>query len=68
MAEVICVGIAYLDYVFKGDFDPSDSRTMFANDFNQYGGGMAATASVTVALLGGFSAFWGRLGNDETGL
>lgn len=68
MAEVICVGIAYLDYVFEGDFDPYDSRTMFANDFNQYGGGMAATASVTVALLGGFSAFWGRLGNDETGL
>lgn len=56
MAEVICVGIAYLDYVFEGDFDPSDSRTMFANDFNQYGGGMAATAGLKCTKPGGRGA------------
>lgn len=67
MAEVICVGIAFLDYVFEGEFDLAADQVTFAQDFNQYGGGMAATASVAVARLGGFSSFWGRLGDDETG-
>lgn len=68
MAEVTCVGIAFLDHVFEGEFDLADGELSFAQDFNQYGGGTAATASVTVVRLGGFSAFWGRLGDDETGL
>lgn len=68
MAEVICVGIAFLDHVFEGDFTLADGDVAFADDFNQYGGGMAATASVAAARLGGFASFWGRLGDDETGL
>ncbi|MEP4380403.1 MAG: PfkB family carbohydrate kinase [Alphaproteobacteria bacterium] len=68
MAEVICVGIAFLDHVFEGDFELAGGDLAFAHDFNQYGGGTAATASVTVVRLGGFSTFWGRLGDDETGL
>jgi len=68
MAEVICVGIAFLDHVFEGDFELTGGDLAFAQDFNQYGGGMAATASVAVVRLGGFASFWGRLGDDETGL
>ena len=68
MAEVICVGIAFLDHVFEGDFKLAGGDLAFAQDFNQYGGGTAATASVAVVRLGGFSAFWGRLVDDETGL
>lgn len=68
MAEVICVGVAFLDHVFEGNFELTGADLAFAQDFNQYGGGTAATASVAVARLGGFSAFWGRLGDDETGL
>ncbi|MBT5945588.1 MAG: sugar kinase [Rhodospirillaceae bacterium] len=68
MAEVTCVGIALLDHVFEGDFELTGGDLAFAQDFNQYGGGTAATASVAVVRLGGFSTFWGRLGDDETGL
>lgn len=68
MAEVTCIGIAFLDHVFEGDFKLTGGGLAFAQDFNQYGGGTAATASVTIVRLGGFSAFWGRLGDDETGL
>ncbi len=68
MAEVTCVGIAFLDHVFEGDFELTAGGLTFAQDFNQYGGGTAATASVSVVRLGGFSAFWGRLGDDDTGL
>ncbi len=68
MAEVTCTGIAFLDHVFEGDFDLAKGGLAFAQDFNQYGGGTAATASVTVVRLGGFSTFWGRLGDDETGM
>ena len=68
MAEVTCVGIAFLDHVFEGDFELTGGGLAFAQDFNQYGGGTAATASVTVVRLGGFSTFLGRLGDDETGL
>lgn len=67
MAEVICVGIAFLDHVFEGDFELTGSDLTFAQDYNQYGGGTAATASVAVVRMGGFSAFWGRLGDDATG-
>jgi len=68
MAEVTCVGIAFLDHVFEGDFELTGGGLAFAQDFNQYGGGTAATASVTVVRLGRISTFWGRLGDDETGL
>ena len=68
MAEVTCVGVAFLDHVFEGDFELTGEDLAFAQDFNQYGGGMAATGSVAVARLGGFANFWGRLGDDETGL
>ncbi|MDA0786177.1 MAG: PfkB family carbohydrate kinase [Proteobacteria bacterium] len=68
MAEVTCIGIAFLDHVFEGDFELAGGGLTFAQDFNQYGGGTAATASVAVVRLGGLSAFWGRLGDDDTGL
>lgn len=68
MAEVTCVGIAFLDHVFEGDFETAGGDLAFAQDFNQYGGGTAATASVAVVRLGGYATFWGRLGDDETGL
>jgi len=67
MAEVICVGVAFLDYVFEADLPTSNDSKTFARTYAQYGGGMAATASVAVVQLGGKASLWGRLGNDDTG-
>ncbi|MBO6782031.1 MAG: sugar kinase [Alphaproteobacteria bacterium] len=67
MAEVICVGVAYLDYVFEADPPAAHDVTTFAHEYRQFGGGMAATASVAVSLLGGYSVLWSRLGDDEAG-
>lgn len=67
MAEVICVGVAFLDNVFEAELPTSNDSKTFASDYRQFGGGMAATASVSVVRLGGKSALWGRVGNDEAG-
>lgn len=67
MAEVICVGVAVLDHVFEADLPASSDSKTFARTYAQFGGGMAATASVAVARLGGKAALWSRLGNDDTG-
>lgn len=67
MAEIICVGVPFLDYVFEADLPASDDSKTFARSYQQFGGGMAATASVTVARLGGRAALWGRVGMDEAG-
>jgi len=67
MAEIICVGVPFLDYVFEADLPASDDSKTFARNYQQFGGGMAATASVTVARLGGRASLWGRVGMDEAG-
>ncbi len=67
MAEVICVGVAFLDHVFEADKPASNDSKTFAREYAQSGGGMAATASVAVSLLGGKAILWGRLGDDEVG-
>ena len=67
MAEVICVGVAFLDCVFEADLPASNDSKTFARNDQQFGGGMAATASISVARRGGKAALWGRVGNDEVG-
>lgn len=67
MAEVICVGVAFLDYVFESENPMAVDGKTFAHDHHLFGGGMAATAAASIAKLGGVASFWGRLGDDETG-
>lgn len=67
MAEVICVGVAFLDHIFEANPPTSRDSKTFASEYRQFGGGMAATASVAVSLLGGRATLWGRLGNDPAG-
>lgn len=67
MAEVICAGVAFLDHVFRvGGGGPPGNRA-FAEGYRPTGGGMAATAAVAVARLGGEAALWSRLGDDAAG-
>lgn len=67
--RVVCLGLSALDHVWRVDALPAASGAVKtrALDFDTIGGGMAATASVTVARLGGRAMFWGRAGDDAAG-
>ncbi len=65
---IICVGLSALDYIWQADRLPdADLSKVRAHQFMTAGGGMAATAAVTVARLGGDAHFWGRAGDDPAG-
>ncbi len=64
MASVISIGIAVLDYIFAVDAMPSRPEKFRARDMAIAGGGLAATAAVAVARLGGRSELITRLGMD----
>lgn len=67
MAEVICVGIAVLDRVFRVDEHPTRPGKYRASERAVVGGGVAANAAVAVARLGGRARFFGVVGDDDTG-
>lgn len=67
MARVVCLGIAVLDRIYEVESIPAEPVKVTALDYRETGGGMAATAAVAVAALGGEAAFWGRLGADASG-
>ena len=65
--RIICLGHSALDHTFRVAAIPSSAGKIRADSYDQSGGGMAATAAVTVARLGGNAAFWGRAGDDTAG-
>lgn len=66
--RVICLGLSALDQVWRvPDFFSGGSQKIRALDYATMGGGMAATAAVAIARLGGIAAFWGRGGDDAAG-
>jgi sulfofructose kinase len=65
--NVLCVGHASYDLIFKVDTHPASDEKVFAKDFLACGGGPAANAAVQVAKLGGRSGFAGYLGQDLYG-
>jgi len=65
--DVLCVGHAAYDLTFAIPHHPAPDEKAFATDFAGCGGGPAANAAVTVAKLGGRSAFAGYLGQDIYG-
>lgn len=67
MAAIICLGIAVRDLVFRVPALPTQPGKLTARDLAPRGGGMAATAAVAAAALGGEVAYWGRLGDDAAG-
>jgi sulfofructose kinase len=67
MIDVLCVGHAAYDLTFAVPHHPAPDEKTFATDFVGCGGGPAANAAVTVAKLGGRSAFAGYLGQDIYG-
>jgi sulfofructose kinase len=67
MIDVLCVGHAAYDLTFAIPHHPAPDEKAFATDFAACGGGPAANAAVTIAKLGGRSAFAGFLGQDIYG-
>ena len=66
--RVICLGLSALDQVWRvPEFFSGGSQKIKSLEYAAMGGGMAATAAVTVARLGGIAAFWGRGGDDAAG-
>jgi len=67
--RVICLGLSALDQIWRvPEFFSGGSQKIRSLHYATMGGGMAATAAVTVARLGGWAAFWGRGGEDAAGL
>lgn len=66
--SIICIGLSALDHIWQADRLPgADLSKVRANQYVTAGGGMAATAAVTIARLGGNAHFWGRAGDDPAG-
>lgn len=66
-AAIICLGTAVHDLVFTVPEIPAHPRKVTATGHATSGGGMAGTAAVAAARLGGNAAYWGRLGEDAAG-
>lgn len=66
-ARLICLGHAVLDHVYRIEAFPPVPVKLRALAALAAGGGMAATAAVAAARLGGRVAFWGRVGDDPAG-
>jgi sulfofructose kinase len=64
---VVCIGIATLDAIALVDRLPTPGERLPAVEVRLAGGGVAATAAVTLARLGVPVAFVGRVGDDEAG-
>jgi len=65
--RVACIGIAVLDRTYFLPSLPGSPGKYIAGGYSEVGGGMAATAAVAVARLGGEAVWIGRSGDDATG-
>lgn len=65
--HIVCVGKSTLDQIWPVGDMPTSGGKFRATGYLVLGGGMAATAAVAVARLGGQASFCGRAGNDGAG-
>ncbi len=65
--NIICVGHAALDRVYRIDAFPARPSKVRALEHIESGGGMAANAAAAIARLGGRVELWSRVGADDTG-
>lgn len=65
MKQVLCVGHAVQDFVFRTPQLPRSAEKYRASGFLTVGGGPAATAAVTIVRLGGVAQLAARIGDDS---
>jgi sulfofructose kinase len=68
MSRLVCLGILVKDLVFRVPVIPPTPQKLTCTGLRTQFGGMAATAAAAAAALGGQVEFWGRVGDDETGV
>ncbi len=66
-AEIVCLGHAALDRIYRIEAFPPVPQKLAASAVEEVGGGMAANAAVAAARLGALVAFCGRVGDDMAG-
>ncbi len=64
---IICLGSAFWDTIFQVDAIPSAGIKVLPTRAVQAASGMATSAAITIARLGGQVQLWSRVGADETG-
>ena len=67
MTEILCVGHAVEDHLFRVGDMPATADKHQAKDFEIVGGGPAANAAVAIARLGGAARLAARVGDDAVG-
>lgn len=67
MPRILLLGMSAQDAIYRVPAIPTTPTKVIATGFTECGGGMAASASVAVARLGGAAHYWGRLGDDAIG-
>ncbi len=67
MTRIVCLGIVTVDRIWHLAEIPARPVKVQADDFRETGGGMAATAAVAIAALGGQAELWSRVGDDANG-
>ena len=65
--RIVTLGNAFLDTIVYLPRLPTEPSKIRALNVVKTGGGIAATAAYAAARLGADAAYWGRLGNDDTG-
>lgn len=67
MTEILCVGHAVEDHLFRVGEIPATAAKHQAKDFEIVGGGPAASAAVAIVRLGGGARLAARVGDDAVG-
>jgi sulfofructose kinase len=67
MTRIACVGIAVQDRIYYVNALPEGGGKYQSAQYQETGGGPAATAAVAIACLGGEVDFIGRVGDDSCG-
>jgi sulfofructose kinase len=65
--HVICLGSAILDSIYRVDRIPGTGIKLLPQDARQLASGMATSAAISIARLGGSVALWARVGDDVVG-
>jgi sulfofructose kinase len=66
-ARVLCFGFVVADRVYELDTLPTGEGKYTARGYRESGGGIAGTAAVAIAALGGSGVFCGAVGDDAAG-
>jgi sulfofructose kinase len=66
-ARVVCAGMSGMDRIMRVQRFATEATKIYAEGYDEVGGGPAATAAAAICRLGGEACLIGRVGDDPTG-